>query len=294
MHWKSIIAVGAICLFSSSIYAQDNIALNKEVFEIGGPFGIGVVEPGIPPFVVTDGNFLEPGAPWYLGSWWVDSICSDPPDSQAEPCALEIHLGGDFQVYSLIFQGDSDNYSLEYWDHGIPGWQPVWLVPVGTIEGISTRPEMTLVPPITTDRLRVLGVGGDGQYAVSEVQAFGEPFDPCVAGGGIPIGAGCWREEPEFETHVTAGEICYRFEFSCDGFVNGGFGGCVNPDGFFDFGMGAQIGDPHEHDPGEPGCGIGGGHMLNDKVEHNCSLDGQGKVQLEVKEVGMVHCDREE
>jgi len=129
---------------------------------------------------------------------------------------------------------------------------------------------------------------------VSEVQVFGEPFDPCVAGGGTPIGAGCWSEEPEFEAHVTAGEICYRFEFSCDGSVNGNFGGCVNPDGFFDFGMGAQIGDPHEPSPGEPGCGTGGGHMLNDKVEHSCSLDGQGKVQLEVKEVRMVRCDRGE
>ena len=74
----------------------------------------------------------------------------------------------------------------------------------------------------------------------------------------------------------------------------GGFGTCLYPDGYFDFGVGGDAGDPHEPVHGGPGCAFGGGHYLNDKVEHSCSLDGFGKVQLEIKQVRMSRCDRED
>jgi hypothetical protein len=314
MDIRILIAAGAI-LLSGPLHAQVNVAFEKPVHEAGEPFGIGVAEPGVAPSTVTDGIFLsEPPppenlSPWYLGSWWVDGVCMGPPpppppepqapftDSEPpppEPCALEIDLQGEFRIFSLVFQGDSnDEYSIEYWDHGAGGWQPVWLVPAVDGEGLSTRPEEFLDPPIIAHNFRIVGIGGDGQYGVSELQAFGEVFDPCVEGGGTRVNFNCSPEEREFETHVTAGDICYRFEFSCDEFVEGGFDACVLPDGFFDFGMGTSLPpEPGEPPPVPPHCGFGGGHYLNDKVEHSCSLDGQGKAQLEVKQVGMVHCTR--
>lgn len=296
MDLRILIAASAIML-PSLLQAQGNVALGKPVIEVGGPFGVGVEEPGVPPDVVTDDHFLPPGTDWFHGSWWVDWLCEHIPDHphgepqpQPEPCALEIELEGFFQVDSFIFQGDNDEYILEYWNDASPGWNPAWHVPaVAGATGMHTRPMEVLPAPIIANRLRIMGIGGDLQYGVSEVQAFGEPVDPCTASGGTPANAGC-RSTSEFETHVVAGNLCYRFEFSCDGFVSGGFGSCVYADGYFDFGMSGSVGDPHDHAPGEASCSLGGGHFLNDKVEHSCSLDGQGKILLEVKQVRMRHC----
>ena len=292
---RILIAIGAV-FFSGFLYAQGNIAQGKPVFLLGDGFN------GAPESIV-DGWFLPLGTPWNSGTvWWSDGACKH---NVTEPCTIEIDLQEHFSVHSLIFQGDSDQYWLEYWDDALPGWQPAWPVPARG-PAVQTRPDLpwgdppghVLDPPIVTNRLRVVGVGEDFNYAVSEVQAYGERWDPCVAAGGTPIGSGCWSEEPEYQTHAAAGELCYRFKVSCDGFVHGGFGACVYPNGFFDFGMNAQTGDPplpEDPPPGpeDPGCGIGGGHMLNNKVEHSCSLDGRGKVKLDVKQVGMVHCDKQ-
>lgn len=299
MFWRVLIAAGAI-LLPDLLQAQGNIALGKPVHEFGGPFGIGIEEPGVPPFVVADGDFLPPGTDWFHGSWWVDGICmhvpphppGEPPPPP-EPCALEIELEGFFQIDSLIFQGDTDEYLIEFWNDANPQWHPAWHVPAmaGT-SGMHTRPIEELPEPIIANRLRIVGIGGDGQYGVAELQAFGDPIDPCTAGGGYPAGGGCWSGEPEWETHVAAGDFCYRYEISCEGLVFGGFGTCLYPSGYFDFGVGGDAGTPDEPVPGGPGCGLGGGHYLNDKVEHSCSLEGYGTVQLEVKLVGMSRCDR--
>jgi hypothetical protein len=164
MDIRILIAAGAI-LFSGPMFAQENVAFEKPVHEAGGPFGDdgdGPPPAGVWPSEVTNGHFFDEGSYWYLGSWWVDGICSDPPPPpQGDPCALVIHLEGDYHITSLVFQGDSnDEYSIEYWDHGISGWQPVWLVPQVAGAGLSTRPEEFLDPPITTHQLRIVGVGG--------------------------------------------------------------------------------------------------------------------------------------
>nr|NIP16883.1 hypothetical protein [Xanthomonadales bacterium]NIX11673.1 hypothetical protein [Xanthomonadales bacterium] len=274
-----ILIAALATLLAGPLHAQDNIALGSHVEEIGGPFGVGAPHPGTPPGVVTDNHFEQLGADWLLGSWWVDEPCvhfppptPDNPEPGPEPCSLEIHLPGWFEIESFIFQGDNDAYLLEYWHPITHAWVVAWEIPSGA-GGLETRPdpyndsERWPVAPFRTNRLRVrVDPGGilDNEHSVSEVQAFGHPIDPCTAMGGTPVGDGCSSGAPRFETHVAAGEICYRFEFSCDGFVSGGFGACIYDNGFFDFGMGAQVGDPHPPVPGEPECGFGGAHMLND------------------------------
>ena len=294
-----ILYVAAAILLPGLLQAQDNVALGKPVHEIGGPFGIGVDAPGVSPSVVTDGHFLPPGTDFFHGSWWIDWVCVHHPHHEPgqpppppEPCALEIDLEGFFQIDSFMFQGDNDQYVVEYWNDASPGWQLAWHMPaISGASGMYTRPLEELPIAIIANRLRIIGNGGDLQYGVSELQAFGNPVDPCTAGGGTPSGGGCWSEEPEFEFHASTGDLCYRFEVACDGFVNGGYGACVYPNGFFDLGMHAQVGDPHDFVPVEPGCWVGGVHMLNDKVERSCSLEGHGKINLEVKQVNWRHCE---
>jgi len=307
MLLRVLIAAGAI-LLSGTTYAFENVAHGKPVILIGEGFFVDYVqEVEADPQLVTDGWFLPLWTSW-KGSvenqtiWWLDQ-----PDkcrfNGVEPCAIEIDLQGQFRIFTMIFQGDSDQYLLEYWDDGLPGWQPGWLIPIHN-GAIQTRPDLpwgeppgyALDPPIVTNRLRITGVGPDYHYAVSEVQAFGEPMDPCIEGGGTPFGFGCWSGEPAVQGDVVAGSLCYRAELSCDGIVHGGFGGCFYPNGYFDMGIGGQLGDPPAPDdppmgPDNPNCGIGGGYMLNDEVELSCSLDDQGKVKLKIKRIRMKFCN---
>ena len=313
MHWKTIIALCAICLFSTSIYAQDNVALNKPVFEIGEAFGAGDWHDGVPPDVVTDGNFLPPGDDWFNGSWWLAWECAfipphppgDPPPPP-EPCALEIDLEGWFRIDSFIFQGDSDWYSLDYWNMDLGTWQLAWEVP-GTWGYVQVRPypnnseyseKYVLPAPIVTNRLRIMAIPqdpghpeSDGWSSVSEIQAFGEPTEPpppppppfvdCLE-------LICFESEESWEAFLTDEvDFCYKVELTCGDRIGGGVRLNLHPDGRVEGEYGFFI-------PEEPNdCGGFIAHLGNEKIVHSCAFNSGEIVELEIKSDRMHRCRKE-
>ena len=116
-------------------------------------------------------------------------------------------------------------------------------------------------------------------------------FSQSLSANGGPVGVDgeCYGlDVDKQEIHAAAGGFCYRFELSCKGDVNGGFGGALHPNGFVEGGMGGTIGPPPPLPPlNQPECGMGFGHFLNAKIEHTCTFAGFGKVELEIKAVNL-------
>ena len=311
MHWKIIFALAAVCLFSTGIQAQDNIALHKPVMEVGGPFGTGDAYPGVPPDVVTDGSFLPAGDDWFNGSWWLDGVCwhvpphppGDPPPPP-EPCALEIDLQGWFEIDSFIFQGDSDAYLLQYWLEDMPPspshWEMAWDIPTATY-GMQTRPNPSdngerwfLPEPIVTNRLRIQvnpdPLLHDGWNAVSEVQAFGMPVSDPLAD---ETAFNCDEHPGElFEEFLGNEEYCYKFELECEDGVHGGFQLSVNlrDGGVGYFGNVATDGDVMEDPSDDDFCGMGFGHVGNRKIVHACYFESGQAAILKVKSMPGQKC----
>ncbi|MCA9320806.1 MAG: hypothetical protein KDB53_08730, partial [Planctomycetes bacterium] len=95
---------------------------------------------------------------------------------------LEIDLGGVHYLDSGIAQGDdNDAYLLQYHRLSDDTWQTLWNIPnydpFGA--GMQTRPNPSndgerfyFGTPVSTDRVRVKAVSGDGAYSLSELQVF--------------------------------------------------------------------------------------------------------------------------
>ena len=316
MNWKAIIAAGAIVFFTGNAHAQaTNVALHKPVIPIGLDFFTGAGGAGDPSLFpsVTDGIFLPPWTPWVNGTvWWVLNACQHP-DSQ-EVCTLEIDLQGTYRIESLVFQGDSDTYFLQYWDMVGGGWQNAWIVyphdpATGYFGAIQTRPDPAtpanpdppasvvkymLPEPIVTDRLRVIPSpsydfdnfpGTDNLYAVSEIQAWGEPSDPPPPPFVDCLELVCFEQAEKWEAFLTDElGFCYKVELSCDDRVGGGLGINMHPDGRVEGGYGFFI-------PGEPyDCGGFLTHLGNNKMVHSCAFDTGEVVELEVKAAPMSKC----
>jgi len=187
MNWRILIAAGAV-LFSGALIAQENVALGKPVHLVGEGFFDGNPEPPVEAGSITDGEFLPPFSDWNNGTvWWLNWSCGH---GGGEPCWIEIDLQGTFEIHSMIFQGDSDLYLVEFWNKQFGHWEPAWLVP-NTWGYVQTRPNWAddterhvLDVPVITNRLRVLVIEGDGWNAVSEVQA-SAPTSRGLPGGGL-------------------------------------------------------------------------------------------------------------
>lgn len=130
---------------------------------------------------LTDGSFFPEtvfpccgieGQPWDVGTvFWT------PTAAEAPNTAIQIELGGLFEISAFKLQLDNnDFYRIKYSSGG--SWLDVpALVPPVFGFGMVTR-DLVLAPgsEIVTDRLLVLGVGGDLLYSASEIQAFGVPI----------------------------------------------------------------------------------------------------------------------
>lgn len=313
MNWKTILAAGAI-LFSGTLYAQPtNVALGKPVIPIGVDFFTGAAGSPTDFGTVTDGVFLPPGTPWLDGTvWWAMGFC-EHPDSH-EICALEIDLQGVYRIDSMVFQGDSDTYFLQYMDMAGGGWQMAWMVfphdpSTGYFGAIQTRPEpttptnpeppesvvkQTLPGPIITNRLRVIPSpqfdwdnfpGTDNLYAVSEIQAWGEPSEPPPPPFVDCLELICVESAETLQAYLTDElGFCYKVELGCDDRIGGGARLNMHPDGRVEGDYGFFI-------PGEPeDCGGFLVHLGNDKFTHSCTFNSGQKVDLKVKAANMHQC----
>jgi hypothetical protein len=94
--------------------------------------------------------------------------------------AIAIDFGGPFLIDGAIVQADdNDTYELDYLgtDHLYHQW---WSIPLDLSFGLVTRPNADQTTIMTLPTVEALGVqifatGGDGAYAVSQVEVFGDP-----------------------------------------------------------------------------------------------------------------------
>lgn len=189
---KKLLQVWTIVFFASCISIPNllaaNIALNTNVTLTGtfftGGWGSTTI---VGPETIVDGVFLPENTQWDQGPVWWDA-------REIQDQSITIDLGGMFDIDSFIVQADNnDTYRLEYLNNSTLEW-----IDIGTLSGwgMMTRPEIFLPSTITTDSLRFTATGGDGLYAVSEIQAFGsaavvpEPGTMLLMGIGLLAAAG--------------------------------------------------------------------------------------------------------
>ena len=149
--------------------ATNSVTINGTfgVLRAGSPWVVGGTLPNV--FAPTDGVFEPEGQQWNNSSVWWD----DDPTVNREPVTYIINLDGLYEMNHFVVQADdNDSYLLEWWDGG--AWQTAWNIPAVFTFGLVTR-DSGLLAPVTTDRLRLTGIGGDAYYAVSELQAFAVP-----------------------------------------------------------------------------------------------------------------------
>jgi serine/threonine protein kinase len=168
----------------------EQLSVTVKSVKYEGSFFTGGWEDGqamiVPKESVVDGVFLPAGKRWDQGTvWW------DAQDEQER--AIIITLDAVYTISGCIVQADSnDKYELSYWDRTVDQWKVAWVTDEAGLWGLRTRPDQAdttkrhnLNPPIRTNMLRLQGVGGDGLYSVSEIQAYGRR----AAGSGQASGA---------------------------------------------------------------------------------------------------------
>lgn len=121
---------------------------------------------------INDGITATPGTQWSskdYSVWWTGGGQS-----------VEIQLAKKSRISSMSVQADNnDQYQVDYWDDASGSWQYAWTADKvgssgnGWQGGLRTRDNSGL--DISTDKLRVTAVSGDGHFSVSEVRASGAP-----------------------------------------------------------------------------------------------------------------------
>ncbi len=174
----------AFLMIANPAIASTNVALNSTVSLHGAPFFVGGWGGGwfVPPATVVDGVFAPRSNQWDRGPVWWDSR-----DRQAR--SIEMDLDGTFNIESLVIQADdNDAYRIYYWDLNTSSWQLLWGVPNYNAWGwgMQTRPNpannaqrYSLAIPVVTNALKFEGNlnSGDRLFSVSEIQAFGTPYE---------------------------------------------------------------------------------------------------------------------
>ena len=198
------VVVFACLLTSAGVRAADvNVALNKTVtlngsypvYEYPGGNLCGLTPPQAAASTLVDGLFLTEGTCYQSGSvYWHTAGNS-----------IDINLGGTFLLDSAIVQADdNDNYALQYRDTaGV--YHDWWNIPNAGSFGLITRPNgdqatPQSLPTVLATGLRFLAPAGsgDGEYAVSEIQAYGTPISVVDIGANLvnPLFTGSYGSCP--------------------------------------------------------------------------------------------------
>jgi hypothetical protein len=171
-HIKKM-AMAAVLLGASTLagaaFADTNVALDKTV-TLNGSFGAdgGSLAPASS---LTDGAFAAEGTVWNQGS-----VSWDTGSAAQANNSIEINLAATYAITHFTIQADNnDNYQVQYLNNGV--WTTAWNVDTSATHGLVTRDSGSL-PVIETDALRIVQVGGDQKFSVSEVEAFGASVVP--------------------------------------------------------------------------------------------------------------------
>ena len=165
---KKLITLLAAC--SALVAAQAGTATAGSTVSLDGTF---FTDPGVwgagsqaAPADLVDGVYQPEGHQWNLDSvWWNGN--TQPSNN------ITINLAGTYAITDLSVQADdNDNYLLEYLGTDL-AWHNAWAIPSVDSWGLITRSTI-LGAPIVTSELRFTATGGDGYYAVSEIEANGQ------------------------------------------------------------------------------------------------------------------------
>jgi hypothetical protein len=126
---------------------------------------------------IDNGVFQPETTCYQSGIHWQGSNTGDPAHS------IAISFGGTFTIDGAIVQADdNDTYELDYLgtDNLYHLW---WSIPEIPSFGLVTRPNADQSTIMTLPTVQALGVeifatGGDGDYAVSQVEVFGNASVP--------------------------------------------------------------------------------------------------------------------
>ena len=192
--------INALAKAASNPAADVNVALNKPVTLNGLYLSyVSTVAPCLgtatPPqahaSTLVDGTFLTESKCYQLGSVYWNSL--NPGNS------VDINLGSGFLISSAIVQADdNDTYTLQYRDTaGV--YHDWWHIPTAGTVGSTTRPNSNQTQRQNLAAVLATGLrffappsSGDGEYAVSEIQAFGVPVNVVDIGANVanPLFAG--------------------------------------------------------------------------------------------------------
>jgi hypothetical protein len=170
-----ILGVGiAMCAQGSLISLNDPVTLNGSF-----PTFNAVCGPTAQPAASSiDNGVFQPETTCYQsGIHWQGANTGDTTHS------IAIDFGGTFNINGAIVQADdNDTYELDYLgtDHLYHLW---WSIPEIASFGLVTRPnadQTTIMPRPTVQALgvEIFATGGDGLYAVSQVEVFGSAAVP--------------------------------------------------------------------------------------------------------------------
>jgi len=178
-------AAAALCIACTmsaapAAFAVDNVADNgipsitlNGVFGVLAPANVAFWTPPsapapvfAPPHTLVDGIFRG-----MFTTWTQDTVFWDASAAGAASNSIVVNLDKTYAINQLLIEADSNEfYEVQY--RSGASWIPVWDANPVPAYGLQTRAS-PVFGPFVTDALRVVAIGGDGLYAVSELQAFG-------------------------------------------------------------------------------------------------------------------------